>query len=155
MKICFLKAQSKLFSYSTQLSMKFIMLVNVKMPTVVGILTFISIINTICKKSVYFPAFHFNDQFSIISCSVQLSMGKCLTPGPVYGVSLPMVKVGVQCTPLSQILTGFQIKMFSYFSTKAHAVGTQKDRLVETILLSTKYMIKLADAIIMISQFCA
>ena len=35
-----------LFSSSTQLSMKFIMLINVKMPTIVGILTFISIINT-------------------------------------------------------------------------------------------------------------
>ena len=32
----------KLFSCSTQLGMKFILLINVKMPTVVGILTFIS-----------------------------------------------------------------------------------------------------------------
>ena len=31
---------------STQVSMKFIMLINVKMPTNVGILTFISMINT-------------------------------------------------------------------------------------------------------------
>ena len=30
----------KLFSFSTQLSMKFILLINVKMPTIVGILTF-------------------------------------------------------------------------------------------------------------------
>ena len=41
----------KLFSCSTQLSAKFIllinvMLINVKMPTIVGILTFISMINT-------------------------------------------------------------------------------------------------------------
>ena len=36
----------KLFSYSTQLSSKFILLINVKMPTIVGILTFISMINT-------------------------------------------------------------------------------------------------------------
>ena len=35
----------KLFSCPTQLSMKFIMLINVKMPTNVGILTFISIVN--------------------------------------------------------------------------------------------------------------
>ena len=34
------------FSYSTQLSTKFILLTNVKMPTIVGILTFISKINT-------------------------------------------------------------------------------------------------------------
>ena len=33
------------FSYSTQLSTKFIMLINVKMPIIVGILTFISMIN--------------------------------------------------------------------------------------------------------------
>ena len=36
----------KTFSWSTQLSMKFLMLINVKMPTIVGILTFIRIINT-------------------------------------------------------------------------------------------------------------
>ena len=36
----------KLFSCSTQLSKKFILLMNVKVPTIVGILTFISRINT-------------------------------------------------------------------------------------------------------------
>ena len=36
----------KLFSCSTQLSMKFIMLIYVKMPTIVGILTFSGMINT-------------------------------------------------------------------------------------------------------------
>ena len=36
----------KLFSCSTQLSMKFIMLINVKMPTTVGIKTFISMMDT-------------------------------------------------------------------------------------------------------------
>ena len=35
----------KHFSSSTQLSMKFILLINVKMPAIVGILTFISRIN--------------------------------------------------------------------------------------------------------------
>ena len=35
----------KLFSFSTQLSVKFILLINVKMPASVGILTFISRIN--------------------------------------------------------------------------------------------------------------
>ena len=34
------------FSYSTQLSTNFILLINVKMLTIVGILTFISMINT-------------------------------------------------------------------------------------------------------------
>ena len=36
----------KPFQYSIQLSMKFILLINVKMPTIVGILTFISMIYT-------------------------------------------------------------------------------------------------------------
>ena len=40
----------KLYSYSTQLSTKFILLINVKMPTIVGILTFISMINTTPKR---------------------------------------------------------------------------------------------------------
>ena len=35
-----------LYSCSTELSMKFILLINVKMPTIVGILTFITRINT-------------------------------------------------------------------------------------------------------------
>ena len=35
----------KLFSCSAQLRLKFILLINVRMPTVVGILTFISRIN--------------------------------------------------------------------------------------------------------------
>ena len=42
----------KLFSWqcSTQLSTKFILLINVKMPTIVGILTFISMINTTSER---------------------------------------------------------------------------------------------------------
>ena len=54
----------KLFSCSTQLSIKFIMLINVKMPTIVGILIFISMINTayvsltaLSMKKVLFSAF--------------------------------------------------------------------------------------------------
>ena len=45
-----------LFSCSTQLSTKFILLIKVKMPTIVGILTFISMINT---KSQKFKAINF------------------------------------------------------------------------------------------------
>ena len=40
----------KLFSCSTQLSMKFILLINVKMPTIVGILTYISMIDTTSER---------------------------------------------------------------------------------------------------------
>ena len=43
----------KLYSCSTQLSTKFIMLINVKMPTIVGTLTFISRINN-QEKSLFF-----------------------------------------------------------------------------------------------------
>ena len=39
-----------LFPCSTQLSTKFILLINVKMPTIVGILTFISMMNTTSKR---------------------------------------------------------------------------------------------------------
>ena len=40
----------KLFPCSTQLSTKFILLINVKMPTMIGILTFISMINIISER---------------------------------------------------------------------------------------------------------
>ena len=40
----------KLFSCSTRLSTKFILLINVKMPIIVGILTFIGLINTTSEK---------------------------------------------------------------------------------------------------------
>ena len=41
----------KLFSCSTQLSMEFFLLINVKMPTIVGILTFVSGKNSILGLS--------------------------------------------------------------------------------------------------------
>ena len=40
----------KLFSCSTQLSTKLILLINDKMPTIVGIFTFISMVNTTSEK---------------------------------------------------------------------------------------------------------
>ena len=40
----------KTFSCSTQLSTKFILLINVKMPTIVGILTLISMIDTTAER---------------------------------------------------------------------------------------------------------
>ena len=58
----------KLFSCSTQMSMKFILFINVKMPTIVGILMFISRINTPSgsskqEKFIIFPYFTFYEQF--------------------------------------------------------------------------------------------
>ena len=46
----FVEEVIKLFSYSTRLKTKFILLINVKMPTIVGILTFISMINKKSKR---------------------------------------------------------------------------------------------------------
>ena len=40
----------KLFPCSTELSLKFILLMNIKMRTIVGILTFISMINTTSER---------------------------------------------------------------------------------------------------------
>ena len=62
-------------SYSTQLSTKFILLINVKMPTIVGILTFISMINTtserlnarnvlICRYFIFYGHLKFHAQLS-------------------------------------------------------------------------------------------
>ena len=61
----------KLFPCSTQLSMKFIQHINVKMPTTVGILTFISMINTTSeslKARIYFSIL-----VVISGCSFMLS----------------------------------------------------------------------------------
>ena len=60
----------KKFSCFTQLSTKFIMLINVKMPTMVGILTFVSMINTRpeslkARKVLIFSAFWFCEQLKI------------------------------------------------------------------------------------------
>ena len=57
----------KLFSRSTQLSKKFIMLINVKMLTIVGILTFINMLNTTsgslkARKVSIFQQFSFYEQ---------------------------------------------------------------------------------------------
>ena len=66
----------KLCSCSSQLIMKFIMLINVKMPTVVRILSFISIVNTsenLKAKSIF---------LSILVFSEQLRMKSFITSGP-------------------------------------------------------------------------
>ena len=62
-----LASRLKNFLCSTQLSMKFILPINVKMPTIVGILTFISRINTLyeslkSRNSYIFQSFSFYEQ---------------------------------------------------------------------------------------------
>ena len=64
----------KLFSCSTQLSMKFIMLINIKMLTIVDILTFISSINTMSESFKARNNFIFLLCRFKISCSVELNM---------------------------------------------------------------------------------
>ena len=50
----------KLFSCSTHLSMEFILLITVKMPTIAGILTFISRINDWFKPGISIDFGHFS-----------------------------------------------------------------------------------------------
>ena len=65
----------KLFPCSTQLGTKIILLINVKMPTIVGILTFMSMINTKSErlKARYFFIYRY---FSFYLCSVKLTWKK-------------------------------------------------------------------------------
>ena len=75
----------KLFSCSIQLSMKFFQLINVKMPTIVGILTFMSGKNSILgvsepKKGQI--SRYFYTYVHLVSCSTELSMEKFITSGP-------------------------------------------------------------------------
>ena len=70
----------KLFSHLTQLSTKFILFINVKMPTLVGILTFISMINAtseILEARHFFICRYFTFLCAVeILCSVELSIKK-------------------------------------------------------------------------------
>ena len=66
----------KLFRCSTQLSAKFIPLINVKMPTLVGILTFISMIITTSERH-FFVCWYLSFYEQLIFCA-QLSMKKVL-----------------------------------------------------------------------------
>ena len=70
----------KLFPCSTQLSTKLILLINIKMPTIVGILTFISMINTTSERLKALNFFicryiSFYEQLKF-PCSVDLSVKK-------------------------------------------------------------------------------
>ena len=65
----------KLFPCSTQLSTKFILLINVKMPTIVGILTFVSMINTTSErlKAINFLIFRYFSFYELLKFRAQLS----------------------------------------------------------------------------------
>ena len=62
-----LSKQCMLFSCSTQLSMKFFLHINIKMPTIVGILTFMSGKNSILGLSESEKKVEFLDIFILMS----------------------------------------------------------------------------------------
>ena len=67
----------KLFSNSTQLSTKFNLLINVKMPTIVGILTLISRINTAFENFKAFKIFIYkNYVYEQLKFHTQLSWAR-------------------------------------------------------------------------------
>ena len=61
------------FSYSTQLHMDFIMLINIKRPTIVGILTIFNIINVISESWKERKSFFFCISVVASSLNVMLS----------------------------------------------------------------------------------
>ena len=77
---------TKLFSYSTQLSTKFILLINVKMAKIVGILTFISVINIKSerlKSRNFFICRYFSVYEQLKFCAQLSEHDKCfITAGP-------------------------------------------------------------------------
>ena len=84
----------KLFPCSTQLSTKFILLINVKMPTIVAILTFISMINTTSerlKARIFFICLYFSF-YEQLKLHAQLSWAwkKFLTLGPDLNYYKPL-----------------------------------------------------------------
>ena len=100
----------KTFLCSTQLSMKFIMLINVKMPTIVGILSFISTINTTSESlkaikvriSLYFRFYERLNFHTQLSC--ELSMKKSFIPsGPAHEILVLTASVSSHhgMTPMS------------------------------------------------------
>ena len=76
----------KLFSCSTLKGMKIILLINVKMPTIVGILTFISMINTTSESLEVIKLFIFQDFSSCeqLKFHAELSLARkfVITSGP-------------------------------------------------------------------------
>ena len=64
------------------------MFINVKMPTVVGILTFISMINTTSERlkarNIFYLSVFLLLSAAEVSCSVELSMKNCYDPGACF-----------------------------------------------------------------------
>ena len=98
----------KKFPCSTQLSTKFILLINVEMSTIDGILSFISMINTISerhKARKFFICWYFSfyEQLKFFS-SVELSTKKVLYPRDQCFVNLSQLEVKVYISNMPQAI---------------------------------------------------
>ena len=92
----------KLFSCSTEMSMKFIMLINVEMSRIVGILIFMRMINTTseslnARKVIIFQHFSFYEQLKFHSC-----MGICYAK--LFEAAKSMFKSRDSCAVLTWLL---------------------------------------------------
>ena len=110
----------KAYSYSTQLSTKFVLLINVKMPTIVGILTCISMIIATSER---LKAIHFLICFIFFSFYEQLSWDEheksFITSGPgwIWIITLWLGAIlKMKCTMCPIKLN--QLIWYWYLSTK-------------------------------------
>ena len=99
----------KLFPCSTQLSTKFILLMNVQMPTIVGILTFINMINATSerlKPRNFFICryFSFYEQLKFVLSRVEHEKS-CINSGP--GVSVMCLNLTVPLVDLKCLIVAF------------------------------------------------
>ena len=114
-----------------------ILLINVKMPIIVGILTFISRINTNLTKARQFKTFQ-NLSFNVVlKFDTQLIMKKYNNFGGRSELITLMSNQIIIKAPRKDCETETK-SYFCYFSAKTDVVGTQKNRLDETVLLSTQ-----------------
>ena len=118
----------KIFSYSTQLSMKFFLLINIKMPTIVGILIFISRKNfmlsyALQKKSLnwWYLIFHKRNRFhSQLSWAWKkfYNLRACLD---FFSNSLPLLCMSSSCLQSAGIAICKQLQDFTKLWTQAVA----------------------------------
>ena len=88
----------KLFSHSAQMIMKFILLINVKMPAIVGILVFISLINT-TSESFKARKIFITQQFSWNSWSVEYEKSFKTSGLVFHAFTLPCLMTSVRSIP--------------------------------------------------------
>ena len=132
----------KLFSCSTQLSMKIFLLINVKMPTIVGILTFMSRKNSILglseslKKSLisrYFYTYEhlkFHAQLSWAWKKIFITSGPCHVAQSIACLTQELELLGLIPSPLTSAT------YFHFFGNKAKTTNNNiKDWMCPFIVL--------------------